>query len=113
LLQENIAYRSNMIGAWSTNALIGLIYEKQFKLTPATNKVFTNGEIITFVQVDANKLYFLSSNLPSVCTLPFTIILCFTILFYYLGLTFFSGIVVFIVSMLFNVALSKCLAQLQ
>lgn len=38
-----------MIGAKSTNALIGLIFCKQLKLSPATNKDFTQGEIITFV----------------------------------------------------------------
>lgn len=102
-----------MIGAKSTNALIGLIYEKQFKLSPATNKIFTNGEIITFVQVDSNKLYFLSAQLPSVCTLPFTITLCFTLLFQYLGFSFLSGLGVFILSMLFNVALSRILSKFQ
>jgi hypothetical protein len=38
-----------MIGAKSTNALIGLIYEKQLKISAATNKSFSQGEIITFV----------------------------------------------------------------
>jgi len=49
------------LGTKSTNALIGFIYEKLLKLSAATNKNFTNGEIITFVQVDAQKLQYLSS----------------------------------------------------
>ena len=39
----------NMVGARSTNALVGIVYEKQLKLSPATNKIFSNGEIVTFV----------------------------------------------------------------
>ena len=42
-----------MVGAKSTNALIGVVYEKQLRISPATNKIFSNGEIVTFVQVDA------------------------------------------------------------
>jgi hypothetical protein len=38
-----------MIGSKSTNALIALIYDKQLKISSATNKMFTQGEIITFV----------------------------------------------------------------
>lgn len=50
-----------MIGAKSTNALIGLIYEKQFKVSAATNKAFSHGEIVTFVQVDAQKMQYLAT----------------------------------------------------
>jgi len=45
-----------MIGAKSSNALSGLIYEKLLTISAATNKIFTQGEIINFVQVDADKM---------------------------------------------------------
>ena len=53
ILQENINFKQNLLGAKSTNALIALIYEKQLRISAATNKNFSNGEILTFVQVDA------------------------------------------------------------
>ena len=45
-----------MIGCKQTNALVALIYEKQFKISTATNKRFSSGEMVNFVQVDAMKL---------------------------------------------------------
>lgn len=42
-----------MIGVKSTNALISYIYKKQLKVSSATNKKFSQGEIVNFVQVDA------------------------------------------------------------
>ena len=102
-----------MIGAKSTNALIGLIFNKQLKLSSATNKDFTQGEIITFVQVDAQKMQWLSQQLPLVATFPFTLILGFSMLFYYLGYSFFAGIGVFILSFYTNIFISRKLAQIQ
>jgi len=75
--------------------------------------MFSSGEIVTFVQVDANKLYFLSAQLPSVCTLPFTLTLCFILLFKFLGFSFMAGMGVFVLSMLANVGLSRCISRFQ
>lgn len=111
ILAENINFKQNMIGTKSTNALIGLIYQKQLKVSPATNKTFTNGEIVTFVQVDAQKMNYLANQLPAVATLPFTLLMCFGFLFYYLGVSFFAGLGVFVIGMLANVSLSRCLAR--
>lgn len=101
------------MGSKSTNSLIALIYEKQLKLSSATNKVFSQGEIITFVQVDAQKMIYLTSQMPAVATLPFTLIMCFILLFKYLGVSFLAGIGVFIVSLLVNISLSRWNAKQQ
>jgi len=53
-----------MLGIKSTNALKGLIYKKQLRMSNATNKQFSTGEIINFVQSDAPMLYWLSGFLP-------------------------------------------------
>ena len=42
-----------MIGVKSSNALVAMIFRKQLKLSPATNKAFSMGEVVNFVQVDA------------------------------------------------------------
>jgi hypothetical protein len=103
ILAENIDFKQNMIGAKSTNAVIALIYDKQLKLSPATNKDFTQGEIFTFVQADATQL-------PAVASLPFVLIMCFALLFYYLKVTFLVGIGVFAISVFFNVFFTKRMA---
>jgi hypothetical protein len=52
-----------MTGYKATNALIAMILDKQFRISQATNKQFTAGELINFVQVDATKLIFMISQL--------------------------------------------------
>lgn len=46
-------------------------------------------------------------------TLPFTLIICFIFLFSYLGITFFAGLFVFALSLVVNIALSRCNARNQ
>ena len=53
-----------MLGARSTGSLVTLIYKKQLKLSNASNKKFDQGQIINFIQTDANKLQWLSTALP-------------------------------------------------
>lgn len=102
-----------MIGINSTNALIGLIYEKQLRMSSATNKQFTTGEIINFVQTDAQKLFFLSGYLPQVATIPFLLIFTLVVLFTKLSWTFFGGAAVLAIGFYTNYRLSIASAKLQ
>jgi ABC-type bacteriocin/lantibiotic exporter with double-glycine peptidase domain len=63
--------------------------------------------------VDARNLQDLATKLPAIGTLPLTFALCFGILFKYLGLTFFVGIGVFVLSIVFNLILSRILEKYQ
>jgi len=49
-----------LIGTLSANALVGVIYKKQLRLSAASNKVFSTGEIVNFLQTDTQKLLNLS-----------------------------------------------------
>jgi ABC-type transport system involved in cytochrome bd biosynthesis fused ATPase/permease subunit len=102
-----------MIGVKSTNAMIALIYAKQFKITSSTNKRFSSGELTNFVQVDANKLALLSQTLPTVMKLPILLIICFVVLFIYLGWSFLAGVAVFLVAFFINAHLGRASAKLQ
>ena len=62
---------------------------------------------MNFVQVDALKLQFLSSQAPGVMRLPILIVLCFVILFYYLKWSFLSGIFVFAITFGINTKLGR------
>ena len=59
ILSEHISYRKSVTSVRLSNALIAIIYDKILKLSPATNKKFKSGDLITFIQVDVNKLHFL------------------------------------------------------
>ena len=49
IIDENVQYGENCVGASASNALIALIYEKQLKLYPSASEQFSEGEIINFV----------------------------------------------------------------
>ncbi len=96
-----------MTGCKSTNAMIAMIYDKTFRISSATNKRFSQGELVNCVQVDALELQLLSSQAPMMLRLPILIVLCFSILFYYLGWSFLAGIVCFVITFFVNVSLSR------
>ena len=88
--------------------MIGLIYKKQMKMSNATNKKFSTGEIINFVQIDAQKLYNLSGLLPQVATIPVIITFCVIVLFHKLRWAFLAGLAIMITGIFINFLLSKC-----
>ena len=49
-----------MVGLRSFNAMIAYIYSKHSRISNATNKEFESGEIVNYVQVDAERLYWLA-----------------------------------------------------
>lgn len=62
-----------------------MILKKQFRLSAATNKQFAMGEMINFVQVDAQKLVWMSRQLAMVASIPFLLVFSAIALFYYIG----------------------------
>lgn len=82
-----------------------LIYHKLFKISPATNKSFSQGEIVNFLEVDAERLPDLSYYLPSIFRFPVLLVACSYFLFYFLGYSFLSGIGVFIIAFFTNFGL--------
>ena len=93
--------------------MVALIYDKMFRISSATNKKYSQGQLVNFVQVDALKMQFLSSQAPIIMRIPLLLIFCFVILFYYLGYAMLSGIVVFALAFIFNTLIGKYGAKLQ
>ena len=60
LINEHQSYYNVLTGRRSSNAIIALIYQKNSKISAATNKDFSSGQIVNFVQVDAQRLYWFS-----------------------------------------------------
>jgi len=59
LINEHLINWQVVIGARASNCLSSFIYNKNLKISPATSKEFSNGEIVNFMQVDALQLYWL------------------------------------------------------
>ena len=56
LADEQANFRQSMLGAKAHSALISIIYRKILKVTPSSNKQFSQGEIINFIEVDSEKI---------------------------------------------------------
>lgn len=52
-ISEHMSYFNVITGRRSSNAIIAFIYQKYSKISPATCKGFSSGQIVNFVQVDA------------------------------------------------------------
>ena len=102
-----------MTGVRASNALIALTYEKLAQISTATNKEFSNGEVVNFVLVDAEYLVWLCYQMSSIARIPFVFGLCFTLFFIYVGLSFFAGIAVFLLVFVSNSSFGCCLRRIQ
>ena len=63
--------------------LVAMIYRKHSKISDATNKEFEQGEIVNFVQVDADRIFWLCYAISSMARIPFVFLLAFGAFFYY------------------------------
>ena len=52
------------------HGIISMIYRKCLTISPATNKVFSQGEVVNFITTDAGLLRWLSWNLGPMLRLP-------------------------------------------
>jgi ATP-binding cassette subfamily C (CFTR/MRP) protein 1 len=113
LISEHLVNWQCMVGARSSNALTALIYDKHMNISSATSKEFSNGEIVNFMQVDADMLFWLCFQMSDVAKIPFVFALCFTLFFIYVGYSFFAGLAVFILSFVVNGGFGLCLNKIQ
>ena len=60
IIQEHVVFYTRMTGSKATNALSAMIFNKNLRTSAATNKKFSLGQIVNFVQVDALKMQFLT-----------------------------------------------------
>lgn len=90
-----------------------MIYKKNLAISSATNKLFAQGEIVTFVQVDAQKMNMLSYCVPTILTLPVTLIVCFVALFFYLKWPFIFGMITFVIVGFVQTNLSRYMSKFQ
>ena len=90
-------FNSEISGVRAENAVSALIYEKVTKSSIFIKNQISEGEILNYIQVDAEKLNYLFTSLPAIIVIPVNITISFYALFNFFGLTFFVGIGMLIV----------------
>ena len=85
-------FNSEISGVRAEIAVSALIYEKVTKSSVFIKNQISEGEILNYIQVDAEKLNYLFTSLPAIIVIPVNIIISFYALFNFFGVTFFVGI---------------------
>ena len=85
-------FNSEISGTRAENAVSALIYDKVTKSSIFIKNQISEGEILNYIQVDAEKLNYLFTSLPAIIVIPVNIAISFYALFKFFGLTFFVGI---------------------
>lgn len=113
LCWEQGNFTQTLLGTKANHGVVCLIYEKVLRLSSATNKHFSQGEIMNFIDVDVEKISNLAYVLPFVASLPVQLIFSLTLLFYYFGISLFAGITMGIIFGTINYNLAKVRAGVQ
>ena len=113
LLDEHAIFLQTLLGVQAYSGLVTLIYEKILKITPSTNKDFEQGQIINFIQVDAERAFDVVWSFPPVARLPIQLIFGLGFLFYYFGLYLLPALGVVAVLTILNFLISLWIASIQ
>ena len=97
---HQVKFNSEISGVKAANAVAALIYEKVTKSSVFLKNQISEGEILNFIQVDAEKLNYLFTSLPAIVIIPFNLAISFYYLFSFFGITFFVGIGMLIIIIL-------------
>ena len=64
-MNEHVMYIQLMMGIRAAMSVCAVIYKKHSQISNATNKSFSQGEIVNFVQVDSLRLMWVCFQLGS------------------------------------------------
>ena len=94
-------FYSLKFGAKITIQINTLIYDKLLKISPYSS--ISEGNLVNFIQLDAEKLGDFFSYIPVTIVLPIKILFFVYLLFRYLGLTFILGLIAIICILYFSI----------
>ena len=92
----NAVMRLNMS---SVAGIRGMIYNKCLKISNASNKSYTQGEIVNLATRDVGKISMLAHNVERVARLPFKLFFCLYILFSFFGISFLGSAAIMLIIM--------------
>lgn len=102
LLSQQGNFLQGLLGAKAYTGVVAIAYNKVLRCSSATNKSFSQAEIINFIQVDAMKIFFLAWVFPVVSRLPIQLIFALSYLIYFLGYSILGAFGVAFVLVIIN-----------
>ena len=102
ILSENMTFYELKVGTQAKQGIRSMIYSKILRMSPATNKRFNKGDIISFTQIDANKVTFVFDTFPDVIKIPVKILFLIISLYMFIGPVFLSAILVILIFAIIN-----------
>lgn len=101
------------IGFKARSALISAVYRKALKISSASKKDITIGEIVNLMSVDAHRFYEMMPYLPFVITMPFIMALTMYFLWLVIGVSAFAGLAVLVLMFPFSGVIAAKLQKYQ
>ena len=102
ILNENMTFYELKVGTQAKQGIRSMIYTKILRLSPATNKRFNKGDIISFTQIDANKVTFVFDTFPDVIKIPIKILFLIISLYMFIGPSFLAAVCVILIFGIIN-----------
>ena len=113
IVDEQAVFLQERLGIKAYSALVVLIYKKTLKISPSTNKEFEQGEIINFMQVDAEKAQEVAWWFPPIARLPISLLFGITFLFYFFGIYLLPALAIGGILSFFNFYIAIWLSRLE
>ena len=82
-------------GHKSHTSLKTVLFKKNFRISAATNKDYSSGEILNLIERDANRIWTFVWDMPAFITIPFELIVATYYVYYYVGVSALSGFILF------------------
>lgn len=111
-LERHVNYQQIKTGARAECMLIAMIYQKHAKVSDATRKEFSQGQIINLLTNDVGKMFGIIQRLSTVAMLPISFIITFAALFFYYGWTFLSGFIATLLAIVSQTIIAKWLGRI-
>jgi len=107
LSQRQWYFRTRLIGIKVRSLLIAAIYKKQLRLSNAARLVHSGGEIMNYVNVDANRIGEFPYWFHQTWTTSVQLCIALVVLFRAVGLATFASLAVIVLTVLCNTPLAK------
>ncbi|KAK7391290.1 hypothetical protein VNO78_19704 [Psophocarpus tetragonolobus] len=107
LSQRQWYFRTRLIGIKVRSLLIAAIYKKQLRLSNAARMVHSGGEIMNYVNVDANRIGEFPYWFHQTWTTSVQLCIALVVLFRAVGLATFASLAVIVLTVLCNTPLAK------
>ena len=113
IVNYNIKYFENMIGRKTSNQIASLIYEKTMNLSSSARLKYSEGEIMNFIQIDADSLGPFFYDFAKIIVFPFQFGMYMYMLFNFFGMSFTFGFALFCVLMTISFMVQKMYVKSQ